>query len=159
MSDTIASHTNEDQTLAVLDQRIHATRRVIDAYLMSARRRRDRLVRATIVGGSIAAALTAGPGFGGKSFSDWLGETFGLTNPAWQILCLAAMLCALAATIATQLNRSHRNEENIVRAQGARVALEVLDVGITSGSLDGQEAMRQFQRCLENISFLAPGEV
>jgi hypothetical protein len=135
-----------------LDRRVKEKREAVDTYLATACQQRDRLVHATIVGGSIAAALTAAPGLGGTGLTDDLGKIFGL--PAWQVICLAAMVCSLVATIATQLNRSKRYEENIARAQGARAALEALDVGIVSGHLDRRQATNRFVKCLEDVAFV-----
>jgi hypothetical protein len=154
MSEASALNDSDDQALATLGRRVLTKRDEIDAYLAAASRRRDRLVNVTIFGGSIAAALSAAPALGGESFSDWLGEAFGLNAPAWQLLCLAAMLCSLAATIAAQLRESNNYQENIGRAQSARAALEALDVGIVSGHLRQRDATTQYLKCLEDVPFI-----
>jgi len=71
--------------------RIRHKRLQLEKFL-SAARPRKRLINTTIVGGSIAAALTAAPALGGQSFTAWLTGALGLTSPAWRILCAASGL-------------------------------------------------------------------
>jgi hypothetical protein len=61
--------------------------------------------------------LTASPALGGLALFDWLDETFGLSSPAWQILCAAAAVCALAAAISTQMMKSHHIDERVSLAE------------------------------------------
>lgn len=154
MSEPTVPHNGSDQALGRLERRVRTKREDVDRYLAAARRQRSRLVQVTIVAGSIAAGLTAGPALGGKPLADWLTDAFRLNTPAWRILCLAAMLCSLAATIATQLHKSNNYEEHIVRAQDVRAALEALDFGIVSGHLGRHEAMSRYLKCVESASFI-----
>lgn len=154
MSEPTVPHNGSDQALGRLERRVRTKREDVDRYLAAARRHRSRLVQVTIVAGSIAAGLTAGPALGGKPLADRITDAFGLDTPAWQILCLAAMLCSLAATIATQLHKSNNYEEHIVRAQDVRAALEALDFGIISGHLSRHEAMSRYLKCVESASFI-----
>src|SRR4051812_41357270 len=71
-----------------------------DGYLHSACSRRHLLVNVTLIAGALATFLTAAPAFGGRSFATWLTGVFGLSSPAWQLLCAGAAACSLAATIA-----------------------------------------------------------
>jgi hypothetical protein len=108
----------------------------------------------TIFGGTLAAALTAAPATGGASFTGWLTATFGLTSPAWQILCGAAAACSVAATVSTQLLKSQNIEEQVARAQSCRAKLEVLEIGLTTGHLETSQVTTEFIRCVEEVSFL-----
>lgn len=143
----------DDDALAALSTRIKAKLDAVDAYLIGVSQRRDRLMSLTIFGGSLAAAFTAGPALGGKPFSLWL-QDLGLTDPAWRLLCAAAMICSVAATIATQLQKSRGYDDNIARARTARGVLEALDVGIMCGHLDREEATRGYLKCIEDLGFL-----
>jgi hypothetical protein len=107
MSEPTAPSSGDDEALETLERRVQAKRDDVDRYLAAAYRHRGRLVRVTIMSGSIASALTAAPALGGKPLADWLTAVFELSTPAWRILCLAAMMCSLAATIATQLHKSN----------------------------------------------------
>ena len=100
-----------------LSAHIDRFRSQIAAYLARARARQRRLINLAIVAGAVATVLTASPALGGLAFSDWLNETFGLTSPAWQVLCAGAALCSLAAAISTQLLKSHAIEEHVARAE------------------------------------------
>src|SRR5262249_54472854 len=78
----------------------------IEKFVAKALPRKRRLLNITIIGGALAAVLTTGPAVGGQSFTAWLSKTFTLTSPAWQVLCAAAALCSVTATIATQILKS-----------------------------------------------------
>ncbi len=116
--------------------------------------RKRRLLNITIVGGTLAAALTAGPAVGGQSFTRWLTTAFELTAPAWQLLCGAAAACSVMATVATQLLKSQNVEEHVTRAQSVRAKLEVLEVGLATGTLDARQATTEYLRCVEESAFL-----
>ncbi len=134
--------------------RIQEKRRQVDTFVRGALPRKRRLLNVTIIGGTLAAAFTAGPAAGGPSFTGWLTGTFGLTAPAWQLLCGAAAACSVAATVSTQLLKSQHVEEHVARAQSCRAKLEVLEIGLSTGHLDAAQATTEFIRCVEEVSFL-----
>jgi hypothetical protein len=154
VSESTAPSNGENEALGMLERRVLAKRDGVDRYLAAAYRHRGRLVQVTIIAGSVAAALTAAPALGGKPLADWLTAAFGLSTPAWRILCLAAMMCSLAATIATQVHKSNNYEEHIARAQGVRAALEALDFRIVSGHVSQREATNQYLKCIQDASFI-----
>ena len=134
--------------------RIREKRSQLEAFLASARPRKRRLLNTTIVGGSVAAALTAAPAVGGASFTTWLTTAMGATSPSWRILCGAATVCSVMATVATQLLKSNNIEEHVTRAQGCRAKLEVLEVGLTLGQMDPRQATTEYLKCVEDAAFL-----
>ena len=135
--------------------RIRQKRGQLDAFLSSAQPRKRRLLNTTIIGGSLAAALTAGPAVGGPSFTAFLTGALGLSSPSWRLLCAAASVSSIAATVATQLLKSNHVEENVARAQGCRAKLEVLDLGLTMGQIDAKQAATEYLKCVEDSAFLA----
>ena len=137
-----------------LVNRIGQKRAQLDTFLSAARPRKRRLLNTTIVGGSLAAALTAAPAIGGQSFTAWLTGALGLASPSWRVLCAAASICSVMATVATQLLKSHNIEEHVTRAQGCRAKLEVLEVGLTLGQLDTRQATTEYLKCVEDTAFL-----
>ena len=134
--------------------RIQQKRLQLEKFLSIARPRKRRLINLSIVGGSIAAALTAAPALGGQSFTAWLTAALGLTSPSWRLLCGAAAVCSVTAAVATQLLKSHNIEEHVTRAQGCRAKLEVLEVGLATGQLDAKQATTEYLKCLEETAFL-----
>jgi MFS family permease len=134
--------------------RIQDKRRQVEAFVVASLPRKRRLLNVTIIGGTLAAAFTAGPAAGGASFTAWLTMTFGLTSPSWQILCGAAAACSVAATVSTQLLKSQNIEEHVTRAQSCRAKLEVLEVGLSTGHLDASQATAEYIRCVEEVAFL-----
>jgi hypothetical protein len=147
------------QTAAQPDlvDRIRRTRADVDAFLALAVPRKRRLLNTTIIGGSCAAALTAGPAVGGQPFTAWLTGTLALENPSWRLLCGAAAVCSLTATVATQLLKSHNVEEHVARAQGCRARLDVLEVSLQLGELDPKQAAAEYLKCVEQVAFLERG--
>jgi hypothetical protein len=89
-----------------------------------------------------------------KSLTEWLTVTLGLSSPSWRILCAAASICSVMATVATQLLKSHNVEEHVARAQGCRAKLEVLEIGLTVGQLDIRQATTEYLKCVEDAAFL-----
>ena len=134
--------------------RIRQKRTQLEAFLSAARPRKRRLLNTTIVGGSLAAALTAAPAVGGPSLTVWLTAALGLASPSWRLLCAAASVCSVTATIATQLLKSNNIEEHVTRAQGCRAKLEVLEVGLTMGHIDARQATSEYLKCVEDSAFL-----
>jgi hypothetical protein len=137
-----------------LSAHIDRFRSQIAAYLIHARARQRRLINLAIVAGAVATVLTASPALGGVAFSDWLNETFGLTSPAWQVLCAGAALCSLAAAISTQLMKSHAIEEHVARAEAVRAKVEALDLGRITGRLTPEQVATEYSACIEQASFL-----
>lgn len=137
-----------------LSAHIDRFRSQIAAYLIHARARQRRLINLAIIAGAVATVLTASPALGGVAFSDWLNETFGLTSPAWQVLCAGAALCSLAAAISTQLLKSHAIDEHVARAEAVRAKLEALDMGRITGRLTPEQVATEYSACIEQASFL-----
>jgi hypothetical protein len=136
--------------------RVRSKSAEVDKYLELNSRRRCLLVNLVIIAGALVALLTAPPAVGGKPFTDWLQQLFHSSEPAWRFLCLFACLASLVSVVAIQIQKSNNYEEHIVRAQGLRATLEVLEVSITCGSLTIDKAMGQFLKCLEDSSFMEP---
>ena len=155
MSLTLTRHESRSGDLrADLLGRVKQKRTEIEKYLKLAASRRRLLMNTTILAGTLAAALTAAPALGGKSFADWLTSIFNLSSPAWQLLCGVASLCSVAAAVATQLIKSYNVEERITRAQGARVKIEILEVRVKSRLITPGEAAIDYIKCIGDIDFI-----
>jgi hypothetical protein len=126
----------------------------VATYLLRARAKQRRLINLAIVAGAVATVLTASPALGGTSFADWLDETFGLSAPAWQVLCAGAAVCSLAAAISTQMMKSHNIEEHVARAENLRARLDALDLGRLTGRLTAEEVADEYRACVQQASFL-----
>jgi MFS family permease len=136
----------------VLYLSISSKRDSVQTYLSAAVARRDRLLRLTLVSGALAAAMTVAPALGGKPLATWLTVTLGLSSPAWQLLCGAAAICSLTATIATQLMKSHHLDENIAKAQAVRARLEMLEVATGVGQVSEAEAAEELMKCIQSFT-------
>jgi cytochrome bd-type quinol oxidase subunit 2 len=134
--------------------RIREKRADVERFLTGALPRKRRLLNTTIVGGSLAAAFTAGPAVGGAPFTAWLTMSLGLTSPSWRLLCGVASVASITATVATQVLKSNNLEQNISRAQTARARLEVLETSVTLGQIEPTQAATEFLKCVEDAAFL-----
>jgi MFS family permease len=137
-----------------LAARVAQKRQELETWLAGAAPRKRRLLNVTIVGGTMAAAFTTGPAVGGPGFTAWLTMTLGLENPSWRLLCGAAAVSSVAATVATQLLKSQNVEEHLARAQSCRAKLEAIEVGLSTGYLEVSKATAEFLRCVEDASFI-----
>jgi hypothetical protein len=136
---------------------IQDKRTIVDAYLRKAGSRQRRLVTIAVVGGAVAASLTAAPAIGGKPFGDWLTELSGWDTPAWRILCAAAAVCSLAAVIATQVLKSQSLDEHVARAHEERARLEWLDLSLATGLVGYEQAAAEYHKCVDGLAFLDAG--
>jgi len=134
--------------------RIQKKRAQLEQFLAAMRPRRRRLLNTTIIGGTIAAALTAAPALGGQAFTSWLTSSLGLSSPAWRLLCASAAVCSVTATVATQLLKSHNIEASVTRAEGSRAKLEVLEVALAVGHIDAKQATAEYLKCVEEAAFI-----
>jgi hypothetical protein len=110
-----------------------------------------------IVASAVATLLTAGPAVGGLRLTQALGSA-GENSPSWRILCAAAALCSLAATIATNLFRSHDIASRLARAQACDAKLESLELLVELKQLTLKEATARFEKCLPEVAFI-PSEL
>jgi hypothetical protein len=81
-------------------------------------------------------------------------DIFGTATDGWRMLCALAAACSLTAGVATQLQTSKNYEERIAQAQGIMASLEALEVAITLGHLNQNEATGQYLKIIEGTSFM-----
>ncbi len=147
-----AEHAPTSRT--ALMTRIKDKRADVAKYIQVTDNRNKRLTNIAIICGTVAAALTAGPALGGKSLNTWFTEMTQTQLPIWQLLCFAAMLCSVCATIATNLSKSHDVTAKLVQAQVCNAKLEGLHSQIELKTLDVKQATDQFAKLLTEVSFV-----
>src|SRR5262245_60948010 len=106
---------NESENRDDLLKKIQLKRSQVEQFINSEFPRKRRFVNMTIVGGTLSAALTAVPAVGGQPLTAWLTQTLGLSSPAWRLLCAAASVSSVVATVSTQLLKSNNLEEHVTR--------------------------------------------
>ena len=126
-----------------LSSLIQRTRDQVATYLGNARTRQRRLLNVAIVAGALATALAGAPAV-----------IPGVPTPVWRTLCILAAVCSLVAAVVTQLQKSNSVGENISRAETIRARLEVLNIGLISGSLSQEQASTEYAACVEQSSFI-----
>ena len=139
---------------SALLRRISEKRSEIDAFLSKAQPRNKRLVNISIICSAVAAAMTAGPAFGGQGLTAWLSDSLGLTSPVWQLLCLGATACSVAATIATNMAKSHEVASRVLRAQTSDAKLEGLETLVEMDQIELGKASTLYAEYLPEIPFI-----
>jgi ABC-type anion transport system duplicated permease subunit len=137
-----------------LVQRVRAKRAEVERYLLVVGVRRRRLVTVTIFAAAISTLLTALAALWGQQLARLFADIFGTTTDGWRMLCALAAACSLTAGVATQLQTSKNYEERIAQAQGIMASLEALEVAITLGHLNQNEATGQYLKIIEGTSFM-----
>jgi len=138
--------------LATIDDR----RSSIERYLQEARPRGRRLVTVAAVSSAIAAALTAGPAFGGQTFTSTVADGLALPSQAlvWRALCFFALAASLIAAIATNLARTQDPERRIAGAEAANVELEGLRTRVEFGKVTVDDAAEQYEESIKRIPWV-----
>jgi hypothetical protein len=127
----------------------------IGDYLHRMQARQRRALNLAVVAGACASVLTATAAIGGQRLANWLTVSLGLSFPAWQILCVVATLCSLAAATATQLLKSHNVDERVARAQTARAKLDIIRFGLATGHVTEADAAAEYNASVELSSFIS----
>jgi ABC-type anion transport system duplicated permease subunit len=134
--------------------RVRAKRAEVERYLLVVGVRRRRLVTVTIFAAAISTLLTALAALWGQQLARLFADIFGTATDGWRMLCALAAACSLTAGVATQLQTSKNYEERIAQAQGIMASLEALEVAITLGHLNQNEATGQYLKIIEGTSFM-----
>jgi MFS family permease len=137
-----------------LVSRIPAKRAEVERYLRVVGVRRRRLVTVTIVAAAFSTLLTALAAILGPQLAKLFIAEFGSATDGWRMLCALAAVFSLTATVATQLQTSKNYEGPIAQAQGIMASLEALEVAITLGHLNENEATGQYLKIIEGTSFM-----
>ncbi|MBT1001421.1 hypothetical protein KIH31_02290 [Paenarthrobacter sp. DKR-5] len=139
-----------------LSARIDEQRASIREFLRRARPRRTRLTNISIIGSSLAAALTVGPATGGKKFTEAIQGLFSLSDDSvvWRLLCLAAVVLSVAAAVATNLANSTNVAAQVTAAETCNAELEGLQLSLSLGQLPLEDAIQAYRQSVAKVSFL-----
>ncbi len=135
----------------ILLNKIQNKRAEIDSFLACKEPRNRRLTNIAIICGAIAAVLTAGPALGGNTFTALISDAFGLSSPAWQLLCLAATIFSMTATIAINMSKSSDIRSQIDSARGCEAKLEGLQTLLELKQIEMQQAAALYTSYLTEI--------
>lgn len=137
-----------------LQQQIATKRKELTKYLARTEPKNTILITTSIVCGALAAALTAGPGFGGDGFISQIELPESLGLPLWQILCLLASFMSMLAVIANGLLKFNDLTGKISEARMNDAKLEGLETMIELGQIDLGQATREYTECLSRIAHI-----
>ena len=129
-----------------LRPRVRDKRTEVERYLEVVGVRRRQFLIVIIFAGAISTLLTALAALWGQQLVDWFG--------GWRMLCALAAVFSLTAGVATQLQTSKNYGERIARAEDTLATLEALEVGLTLGHLNQNEATGQYLKIIEGTSYM-----
>ena len=137
-------------------KRVNARRAAVEAYLRERRPRIRRRVTATLVLTSLAAILTAGPGIGGRDFTEAVDVTFDLADSSvvWRILCLLALLVSVCATVLTAIDKANNSAAELSAVEAADAELEGLATLLEFGHLSVEDGVKLYQQYVTKIPFI-----
>lgn len=146
---------NVDVRLELI-RRIEARRASINAFLRRVRPRSIRLANISIVSSAVAAVFTAGPAFGGVSFTEAVQRGISLSDSSivWRALCLAATLVSLVAAISVHLNKSQDVASQLSAAEACNTELEGLQALLEFAQLPVRDAVELYQKYISKIPFV-----
>ncbi len=139
------------QPLGVLLETIQGKRQQVAAYVA----RGAFVTNAGIICAAMATALTAAPAIGGTSLTDALGAA-GPSSPSWRILCGAAALFSLTATILTDMSRTNDLTSNLSHAKACAAKLERLEMDAKLKKATLEEALELYGQYIQDVWFLLP---
>jgi hypothetical protein len=139
--------------------RIESRRAAIQTFLRHNRPRIRRRATVTVVLSSLAALFTAGPAFGGETFSTSVQNALGLTTDetVWRLLCLLALLVSVSAAVLTNLGKSQDDIGRLSNAEAANTELEGLSSLLQFGHLTVEDAVKLYQQYIAKIPFVDDG--
>jgi hypothetical protein len=146
---------NVDVRLELI-RRIEARRASINAFVRRVRPRSVRLANISIISSAVAAVFTAGPAFGGVSFTEAVQRGLSLSNSSivWRSLCLAATLVSLVAAISVHLNKSQEMTVQLSAAEACNTELEGLQTLLEFAQLPVPDAVDLYQKYITKIPFI-----
>lgn len=153
LNERLASQNRSDLPASEVSVWVERRRIEVEEYLDRMQARQRRALNVALVAGASASVLTASAAIGGQPLANWVTVTFGLSS--WQILCVVATICSLAAAIATQLLKSHNVDDRIARAQSARAKLDIIRFGLSTGHLTETDAAADYNASVELSSFIS----
>ncbi|WP_138760604.1 hypothetical protein, partial [Modestobacter altitudinis] len=143
-------------TRAGLLETIQNRRGAIQAYVREKEPVSTRLLTISIVSSAMAAALTAGPAFGGENFAETVQAGFSLAKPSavWRVLCFGAVVVSVTAAVSAQLTKEHDLRSRIGAAEAAGVMLDGLRTRLEFGRMSIQDAAQEYQDIIAGIPFV-----
>jgi hypothetical protein len=128
----------------------------IDAYSGKTERRSKRLSTISIVSSAIAAALAAGPAFGGRTFAETVQQGLELDDPStvWRWLCFGAVVVSVTAGITTELLSKGNLAGHLAAAQEAKALLLRLERRLRRRELTPSAAVTEFEDIVDGIKFV-----
>ena len=112
------------------------------------------LVNITIICGIFAATMTGIPAVGGEGAIKAIKSETDFSIPVWQVLCIGATLCSIAATSATAVKNGFDTSNNLAKAQTCDARLEILELLLETDQIEQKEAIQKYGDYTAEITFL-----
>ncbi|WP_125612544.1 hypothetical protein [Specibacter cremeus] len=146
----------EPTTRQQLSDLIASRRADLKAFLARTRPRRNRLAGLSIVGSTLAAAFTVGPGVGGTRFTEGVQNVFSLGSDSivWRVLCLAAVVLSVVAALATSFANSRGIAAQVTAAEACNAELDGLETALAFGHMRIDDAVGLYRQYVAKVPFV-----
>ncbi len=135
---------------------IRSRRVAVETYVHRTQPASTRLSTIAIISSALAAALTAGPAFGGEPFAETVRAGLSLDRPSsvWKLLCLGALVVSVTAAVSVQIEKSNDLRSRIGAAEAAGAMLDGLRTRLEFGRMSTEDAVQEYQDILAGIPFV-----
>ncbi|XTR51770.1 hypothetical protein ACOM2C_17280 [Pseudarthrobacter sp. So.54] len=85
-----------------------------------------------------------------------MAELFNLSDDSlvWRVLCLLAVILSVAAALSTNFATSHSLADRVSAAETCSAQLEGLQVALTFGHIEIEEAVKLYQQYTTQVAFV-----
>ena len=134
--------------------KIKSKRILVQEFISEQEPRNRTLINVAIICGITGTALAGIPAVGGSAAIDGIKAVTQPQLPIWQILCIGAALCTMAATVATSLRSNHDTTNKLSKAQVCEAKLEMLELLLINNQIEMKEAIQKYGEYSSEVSFI-----
>jgi hypothetical protein len=135
-------------------KKVATKRQQVGAYIRKQEPRNKLLINVAIICGIAGTAFAGIPAIGGTAAIDGIKSVTQPNLPIWQILCIAAALSTMVATIATSFRNNHDTTNKIAKAQVCNAKLEMLELLMLNNQIDLKQAIEKYGEYCSEVAFL-----
>lgn len=140
-----------------MDELLHkitSKRKKVHDFITKHEPRNRLLINVAIVCGIMGTALAGIPAIGGNAAIDGIKSVTQPQLPIWQLICIAAAISTMIATIATSLRNNHDVTNKLSKAQVCEAKLEMLELLLVSNQIDVKQAVEKYGEYSAEVAFI-----
>ncbi len=134
--------------------KINSKRTLLQEFINKQGPKNRILINVAIICGITGTALAGIPAVGGSAAIDGIKAVTQPQLPIWQILCIGAAICTLAATMATSIRSNHDTSNKLSKAQVCEAKLEMLELLLLSNQIEMKQAIEKYGEYSAEVAFI-----